>query len=73
MRAAVSRQGFTCGLRLSAAGMQPHKSPDRCFRFCRYTLGREGPFEGYCSEGVEQYEFRVRVIVRQLNSREMSF
>jgi hypothetical protein len=73
MRAAVSRQGFTCGLRLSAAGMQPHESPDRCFSFCRYALGREGPFEGYCSEGVEQYEFRARVIVRQRNSREMSF
>jgi len=37
------------------------------------VLGRKGLFEGYCSEGVEQYEFRARVIVRQRNSREMSF
>jgi hypothetical protein len=33
MRAAVSRQGFTCDLRLSAAGMLPHESPDRFFSF----------------------------------------
>jgi hypothetical protein len=36
--------------------------------FCRYALGREGPFEGYCSEGVEHYKFTVRVIARQCNS-----
>ena len=41
--------------------------------FCGRVLGRKGLFEGYCSEGVEQYEFRARVIVRQRNSREMSF
>lgn len=72
MRAAVSRQGFTCGLRLSAAGMLPHESPARFFSSCRYALGCEGPFEEKCSEGVEQYKFRARVIVRQCNSQAMS-
>jgi hypothetical protein len=33
MQAAVTRQGSTCGLRLSVAGMQPRESPDRCFSF----------------------------------------
>jgi len=64
--------GVTCGLRLSAVGMQPHELPDRCFSFCRYALGREGPFEGYCSEGVEHFEYRARVIVRQRYSLKMS-
>ena len=41
--------------------------------FCRNALGREGRFEGYCSEGVEQYKFRARVVVRQSNSREVFF
>jgi hypothetical protein len=73
LQAAVFRLGFTCGLRSSAVGLQPHDSPDRSFSFCRYALGREGPFEGYCSEGVERYEFIARVTVRQRNSRELSF
>ena len=51
MRAAVSRQGFTCGLRLSAAGMLPHESPDRFFSSCRYALGCEGPFEESAVKG----------------------
>ena len=40
--------------------------------FVPNELGRDGPFEGYCSEGVEQYKFRARVIAGQRNSREMS-
>ena len=39
--------------------------------FCGYALGREGPFEGYCSEGVEHFESRASVAVRQYYSREM--
>jgi hypothetical protein len=43
------------------------------FKLFVATLGREGPFEGYCSEGIERYKFRTRVIVGQRNSRELSF
>ena len=72
MRAAVSRQGFTCGLRLSAAGMLPHESPDRFFSFVATRWAARAPFEEKCSEGVEQYKFRARVIARQRNSQKMS-
>jgi hypothetical protein len=38
---------------------------------CGDALGREGPFEGCCSEGVEHFESRARVVARQYYSREM--
>ena len=72
MQAAVTRQGSTCGLRLSMAGMQPANHRTVVLALCRYTLSRKARIERYCSEGVEHYEVRTRIIMRQYNSQEMS-
>jgi len=56
MQAAVTRQGSTCGLRLSAAGMQAANHLTAVLALRSYTLGHRGPIERYCSEGVEQFQ-----------------